>query len=47
MAEITEWYITQFGDDIIHLAQQMDNRIWEHIQIKDNIQAKAETFNLL
>lgn len=37
-------YVMQFRSNVIHLAQQRGSRLWNYVQIKDNVTGKAEFF---
>lgn len=42
--EITAAFVQQYRSNVIHLAQQRGSRLWEFVQLKDNVKGKAEYF---
>ena len=42
--EITTAFVQQYRSNVIHLAQQRGSRLWNFVQLKDNVVGKSEFF---
>lgn len=42
--EITKAMVDQYRSNVIHLAQQKVSKLWQYVQLKDNVKGKATFF---
>jgi len=42
---IDQAYVQQYRANVLHLAQQKRSRLWEFVQLKDNVKGKSEFFD--